>query len=79
MVLQDETFLETCTCSTSTEWLRMRSEVWVPIKQSEQLSGSGKAIGTLAPLLESFDQRINVKEASGSHRRASMKKDIKKW
>ena len=45
-------------------------------KTERAIERVGKAIGTLAPLLESFDQKINVKEVSGSHRRASMKKDI---
>ena len=45
-------------------------------KTERAIERVGKAIGTLAPLLESFDQKVNVKDVSGSHRRASMKKDI---
>ncbi len=36
----------------------------------------GKAIGTIAPLLDQYDEDTNIKDVSGSHKRAKMGKDV---
>ena len=35
----------------------------------------GKAIGTIAPLLQHFDMETNIKQVSGTHKGANMDKD----
>ena len=35
----------------------------------------GRAIGTIAPVLQQFDQENEVASTSGAHRMASLKKD----
>lgn len=45
-------------------------------KTERAIERVGKAIGTIAPLLEQYDEETNIKDVSGSHKRAKMSKDI---
>ncbi len=45
-------------------------------KTEQAVERVGKAIGTIAPLLQQYDEETNVKNVSGAHKRAKMSKDI---